>query len=105
VLKLLRQTAKKNRRETAQLFYSIREVALRFKMPMTTISRHYQQLIAEGFLCTFWGSKTMITASAKPIKRGIYVIPISVAHLTASEPYRNYVLRLHRQLRKRGIAE
>jgi hypothetical protein len=47
----------------------------------------------------------MIPALARFIKKGAYVIPISVTELAASEPYRNYVLNLHRRLRSRGIAE
>jgi DNA-binding transcriptional regulator YhcF (GntR family) len=105
ISKLLRRLARQARQAHAIRFYSIRAVATRFRVSPSIISRHYQQLQSEGLLTTIWGSKTMIPALARFIKKGAYVIPISVTELAASEPYRNYVLNLHRRLRSRGIAE
>ena len=105
VLKLLRRIARRTRQSQAIRFYSIRSVAARFHVSPTIISRHYQQLQSEGLLTTIWGSKTMIPALPAPVRKGTYVIPVSVKELTKSESYRNYVLNLHRRLRSRGIAE
>jgi DNA-binding transcriptional MocR family regulator len=105
ILKLLRRLARQARQAHAIRFYSIRSVSTRFRISPSIISRHYRQLQSEGLLTTIWGSKTIIPALVPPIKKQAYVIPISVAELAASEPYRNYVLSLHRRLRSRGIAE
>src|SRR5216684_9266696 len=102
MLKLLRQNAKKFRKEEAAPFYSIRAVATRFRMPTTTIFRLYQQLESEGLLQTIWGSKTMLQpdTSATPSKAQILSIPVSVAPFATSRQYRNSILRLCRQLLK-----
>jgi DNA-binding transcriptional regulator YhcF (GntR family) len=105
VLKLLRRTARRTRQSQAIRFYSIRSVAARFHVSPTIVSRHYRQLQSEGLLTAVWGSKTIIPASAPPVTKRTYVIPVSVTELTKSESYRNYVLSLHRRLRNRGIAE
>ena len=105
ILKLLRRLARQSRQTYPVRFYSIRSIADRFHISPSIISRHYRQLQSEGLLTTLWGSKTIIPALVPPIKKQAYVIPISVAELAASEPYRNGILSLHRRLRSRGIAE
>src|SRR5713226_7562754 len=104
MLKLLRQNAKKFRKEEAAPFYSIRAVATRFRMPTTTIFRLYQQLESEGLLQTIWGSKTLLQPIALANNRPTLTLPVSVARFAASRQYRNSILRLCKQLSRQQSA-
>jgi DNA-binding transcriptional regulator YhcF (GntR family) len=105
VLKLLRQTAQRNRQSTAVRFYSIRAVATRFHISPTIVARQYNTLQSEGLLATIWGSKTLIPARNEQVKMKALVVPVSVAELAQSESYRKYILNLHRRCRSLGFRE
>src|SRR5436309_14622884 len=55
LLEILRGIAIKNRQEEPQVFYPIREVARRFAVTVSTVSRVYGELEEEGILVSVRG--------------------------------------------------
>jgi hypothetical protein len=81
LLRLLRHKARATRNKKPKEFYSIREVASHFGVPLTTVSRIYAQLRSEGLLTTVWGSKTFINPTRIDSElriRGVVALPASL---------------------------
>src|SRR5690242_20067371 len=57
---LLKSLAIKNQREQPRVFYSLREVAIQFKVPVSTVARMYREMEQEGLLSRVRGSKTVL---------------------------------------------
>src|SRR5690348_2790625 len=57
---LLKSLAIKNQREQPRIFYSLREVAMRFRVPVSTVARIYREMEQEGILSRVRGSKTVL---------------------------------------------
>src|SRR5262249_39086027 len=60
LLQLLRSFAIKNQREQSRVFYSVREVAQRFRVPVSTVAKIYRDMEHEGLLSRVRGSKTIL---------------------------------------------
>jgi hypothetical protein len=106
-LRLLRQKAQATRNKKPKEFYSIREVAGQFGVPMATVSRIYAQLRAEGLLTTVWGSKTFIAPTGIDKHRrvrGVVTLPASLVSFCAVRHYRNFFSEIHNALWKFGFA-
>ena len=107
LLRVLRQKARATRNKKPKEFYSIREVAGHFGVPLTTVSRVYSQLRAEGLLTTVWGSKTFIapTAIDKDLRiRGVVALPAALVSFCAVRQYRNFFSEIRDALWKFGFA-
>jgi hypothetical protein len=106
ILKVLRQTALKNRNNHLQRFYSIRAVAEHFHVPAATVSRIYRQLCQEKLLRTIWGSKTLL--EAKPSRNGgchSIGIPVDVNRFAEAGSYRAAVLSLQVEVWNHSITD
>jgi len=60
MLRLLRKIAHGVRQKQPRPFYSIRTVARRFNVPLTTVARIYAQLKKEEILASVYGSNTVV---------------------------------------------
>ena len=60
LLQVLRSLAIKNRREQAQVFYPLREVAKQFRVPISSVAKVYHAMEKEGLLNRVRGSKTIL---------------------------------------------
>ena len=60
LLEVLRSLAVKNQREQPRVFYSLREVARRFKVPVSTVAKVYHDMEQEGLLSRMRSSKTIL---------------------------------------------
>src|SRR5437588_11087987 len=60
LIEILREVALKNQQDQPRTFYSVRDVARQFKVPISTVSRAYRHLEQEGLLNRVRGSKTIL---------------------------------------------
>ncbi|HYR21504.1 MAG TPA: hypothetical protein VEP30_01090 [Chthoniobacterales bacterium] len=107
ILRLLRQLALKSRQKQARPFYSIRTVARRFDVPLTTVARIYAQLKKEGILGSVWGSSTVVEPYEldKELRiRGIVALPASLKAFCALRNYRILFENMQTALWRNGFA-
>jgi DNA-binding IscR family transcriptional regulator len=71
MLALLRKAARQGRNKKTQRFYSIRDVAARFRIAPTTVARMFDQLKYEGIIRSVWGSQTILDPA--PLDRQIRI--------------------------------
>src|ERR1041385_3240368 len=57
---ILRSLAIKNQREQPRVFYSLREVARQFRVPVSAVSQVYHDMEEEGLLSRVQASKTIL---------------------------------------------
>jgi Predicted transcriptional regulators len=60
LIDILRDVAVKNQKEQPRAFYSVRDVATHFRVPISTVQRTYRHLEQEGLLTRVRGSKTLL---------------------------------------------
>ena len=104
VLQTIRRLAVKQRREKPQIFVSIRDAALRFGVPVSTMAAIYHRLIDEGILSTVRASRTILLGreTSHTLKvRGLIGMPLSGLRLHTSREYRECSLHLQEQLHAR----
>lgn len=105
-LRLLRRIALANRGDQVQTFYSRRNVAEHFKLPLSLVSRVFLQLEDEGLLGRIRGSRTVLHGLKYDRNlrvRGIVGLPVSLFRFSALSDYRAFILHLRRQLRHHGF--
>src|SRR6202045_5398355 len=105
--RLLRQIAVKARQKQPRPFYSIRTVARRFGVPLTTVARVYAQLKKEGILSSVWGSSTVVEPYEldKGLRiRGIVALPTSLRAFCALRNYRILFENMQAALWRSGFA-
>src|SRR5947209_17167594 len=98
---LLRSLAIKNQREQPRIFYSLREVASKFNVPVSTVSRVYREMEQEGLLSRVRGSKTLLNGlrnSRRLSVRGFVALPALISHFIAIQDYRTCLTCMTRQL-------
>jgi hypothetical protein len=71
MLALLRKAARQGRNRKTQRFYSIRNVAARFRIAPTTVARMFDQLKRERVIRSVWGSQTILDPA--PLDRQIRI--------------------------------
>jgi hypothetical protein len=107
LLELLRGVAINNQREEAHVFYSVREVAKHFHVPISMVGRVYEQLEEEGILAVVRGSKTLLQglSSGRYFSvLGFIGLPAAVSAFVTLQDYRMFFIRTRRELRARGFA-
>jgi DNA-binding transcriptional regulator YhcF (GntR family) len=107
LLDLLREVALKTQKEQPQNFYSIRDVAKRFRVPLAMVSKIYRQLGREGVLSSVRGSKTTLQGSSYDRKitvRAFVGLPATISSFVTNQDYRMFFIKLRRELRLRGFA-
>lgn len=104
---ILRAVAAKNQLEQPRAFYSVREVAAHFRVPVSTVSRAYRYLEREGLLSRVRGSKTVLQGlhfDRQLRVRAFVGLPASLSSFVTLQDYRTFFIRLRRELRLRGFA-
>src|ERR1700757_4489754 len=107
LLEILRGVAIANQQEEPQVFYSIREVARRLGVPVSTVSRVYDALEEEGILVSVRGSKTLLqglSGGRQLSVLGFIGMPALTSSFVTLQDYRTFFIRTRRELRTRGFA-
>ena len=104
---ILRHVAVKNQQEQPRAFHSVREVAMHFRVPVSTVQRAYRQLEQEGLLTRVRGSKTLLQGLHFDRRLGVRAfigLPASLSAFVTLQAYRTFFIRIRRELRLRGFA-
>lgn len=107
LIEILRAVAVKNQREQPRTFYSVREIAKQFRVPLSTVSRAYRHLEQEGLLSRVRGSKTILQGlhfDRQLSVRAFVGLPASLSGFVTIQDYRTFFIRIRRELRLRGFA-
>ena len=107
LLQVLRSLALKNQREQPRVFYSLREVAKKFKVPVSTVAKAYRDLEQEGFLSRMRSSKTVLNGLQRTRKlsvRGFVGLPVLTSNFITIQDYRTLLNCLRSELWLRGFA-
>src|SRR5437870_8195109 len=106
LLQILRSLAIKNQREQSRVFYSLREVAKQFRVPVSTVATIYRDLEREGLLSRVRGSKTILNGlrySRRRI-RAVVGLPVLLSNFITIQDYRMFCICIQRELWLRGFA-
>ena len=101
--RLLRETARSGRMAQDQTFYSLREIATRFRVPLSPVNRAFVRLENEGLLAKVRGSRTILPGrkfDRHLYIRGVIGMPVSIFRFSAFADYREFVLAFRRKLRR-----
>jgi hypothetical protein len=104
---ILRSLALKNQREQPIVFYSLREVAKRFKVPISNVARIYHDMEQEGLLSRVRGSKTVLNGlrnNRRLSVRAFIGLPVLISNFITIQDYRTFFICLRRELWSRGFA-
>ena len=107
LLEVLRSLAVKNQREQPRVFYSLREVAKRFKLPVSTVAKAYDQMEEEGLLSRVRSSKTVLNGlrhNRKLSVRAFVGLPVVTSNFISIQNYRTFFISIQRELWLRGFA-
>jgi len=97
----------KNQREQPRVFYSLREVAKRFRVPVSTVAKIYHDLEEEGLLSRVRSSKTILNGlrhNRNLSIRGFVGLPVLTSHFITMPEYRAFFICIRRELWLRGFA-
>jgi hypothetical protein len=107
LVEILRAVAVKNQREQPRTFYSVRDIAKQFRVPLSTVSRAYRHLEQEGLLNRVRGSKTILQGlhfDRQLSVRAFVGLPASLSAFVTIQDYRTFFIKIRRELRLRGFA-
>lgn len=107
LLEILRRVALQNQKEQPQTFYSVREVAKRYEVPISMVAKIYRQLESEGLLSRIRGSKTVLQGlhyDRRLRVRAFIGLPASLSNFVTIQDYRMFFIRMRRELRLSGFA-
>lgn len=102
---ILRSLAVKNQREQPRVFYSLREVAKQFKVPISAVSRVYDDMEEEGLLSRVRASKTILNGqryTQRPV-RAFIALPTILSTFIGIPYYRAVLNSFRRELWLRGF--
>jgi hypothetical protein len=97
----------KNQREQPRVFYSLREVAKRFRVPVSAVAKIYHDLEREGLLSRVRSSKTILNGlrhNRNLSIRGFVGLPVLTSHFITMPEYRAFFICIRRELWLRGFA-
>jgi DNA-binding transcriptional ArsR family regulator len=104
---ILRRVAIKNQRDQPRAFYSVREIAEAYRVPLSTVSQVYRLLEDEGLLTRVRSSRTLLQGRQFDRRLGVRAIvglPASLSAFVTIQAYRMFFIRIRRELRLRGFA-
>jgi hypothetical protein len=107
LVEILRAAAVKNQRDQPRAFYSMRDVSAQFSVPFSSVSRAYDRLEQEGLLTRVRGAKTLLQGLCFDRRQGVRAfigLPASLSAFITIQAYRNFFIRIRRELRLRGFA-
>jgi hypothetical protein len=99
--------AVKNQRAQPRAFYSVREIAKAFSVPLSTVSEVYGVLEHEGLLTRVRSSRTLLQGRSLDRRVGVRTfvgLPASLSAFITIQAYRMFFIRIRRELRLRGFA-
>jgi hypothetical protein len=103
---ILRETARQHQTNEPQIFYALREVAARFRVPVSMVAAVYAQLEKEGLLTRVRGSRTELAATGSERRlsvHGIVGVPVSLSSFLTRQKCRLFFMCIRRELRRRGF--
>jgi hypothetical protein len=103
---VLRNLALKNQREQPRVFYSLREIAKRFNVSISTVAKVYRDMEHEGLLSRVRGSKTILNCLRYNRRRvrGFIGLPALLSSFLTNQDYRRFFIFIRRELWLRGFA-
>jgi len=107
LFQILRSLAVKHQREQPRVFYSLREVAEQFKVPVSSVAKVYCDLEREGLLNRVRGSKTFLQGrryNRRLSVRALVGLPILFSNFVSSPDYRAFYNAIQSELWLRGFA-
>src|ERR1700736_3289296 len=107
LLKILRSLAIRNQREQPRVFYSLREVAKQFRVPVSTVAKIYRDMEQEGLLSRVRGSKTILNGlryNRRLSVRAFVGLPALLSNFITIQDYRTFFICIRRELWLRGFA-
>jgi hypothetical protein len=107
LLKILRALAIKNQRAQARAFYSVRDVATHFKVPLSMVAKIYHDMEHEGLLSSVRSSRTILQGRDNDRRlsvRAVVGLPALLSTFLTIPDYRMFFLHIQRELRSRGFA-
>lgn len=107
LLQILRSLAIKNQREQPRVFYSLREVAKQFRVPVSSVAKIYRDLEHEGLLSRVRGSKTLLQGrryDRQLSMRGFVGLPALFSNFVTIPEYRTFFTHIRHELWLRGFA-
>src|SRR3984893_13994558 len=107
LLEILRSLAIKNQREQPRVFYSLREVARQFRVPVSTVAKIYHDMEQEGLLSRVRGSRTVLNGlryNRRLSVRAFVGLPALLSNFITIQYYRTFFIRIRRELWLRGFA-
>jgi hypothetical protein len=106
LLQILRRLAKSSRNRESKLFYSLRDVAAHYRLPLSRVARHYRQLESEGLISRIRGSRTILRGSG-PTRQlfvpNVVAMPASLSCFIGLQDYRMFLIQARRKLRQRNF--
>lgn len=104
---ILRRVAIKNQRDQPRAFYSVRDIAEAYRVPLSTVSEVYRLLEQEGLLTRVRSSRTLLQGRQFDRRLGVRAfigLPASLSAFITIQAYRMFFIRIRRELRLRGFA-
>ncbi|HEV2806739.1 MAG TPA: hypothetical protein VGW57_17580 [Chthoniobacterales bacterium] len=104
---ILRRVAIKNQRDQPRAFYSVREIAQAYRVPLSTVSQVYRHLEQEGLITRVRSSRTLLEGRQFDRQVGVRTfvgLPASLSAFVTIQAYRMFFIRIRRELRLRGFA-
>jgi len=106
ILAELRRVSRRLQRAGPESFYSMREVASFFHVPLRTVAITYEALEQEGLLIRLRGAQTKLagkkSAAQSPV-RGVVGLPIWLSSIASSPYMRTLHIDLNERLRRHGF--
>lgn len=106
LLKILRSLATKNRRTEPRTFYSVREVAGHFKVPVSSVAKIYREMEREGILSRVRSSRTILNGkryNRRLTVRAFVGLPAFLPRMLTIRDYRSFYIFMDMALRARGF--
>jgi hypothetical protein len=106
LLSILRTTAIAAQGAESKAFYSLREVAQHFRVPLSTVARTYKRLENENLISRIRGSRTILQGTDPTrhlIVRSVVGMPASLSCFLTLQDYRMFFSKVRRELRRRGL--
>lgn len=107
LIEILRKIARRVRRKEPHPFYSMREIAEWFRVPVPSVSLAYKQLEKEGFLLPLRGSMTLVQSGRMQPRapvRGVVGLPVWLWGFLDLRDWRLFFIRFEEYLRRHHFA-
>lgn len=107
LLEILRHLAVAAQEDQPRVFYAMRDVSTRFKIPVSTVARVYHLLERDGILSRIRSSQTTLRGlkyDRKLSVRAFIGLPAFMSRFLTVRDYRMFFMRIRRQLRLSGFA-